>query len=194
MAEIALFHSVLGLRPGVSYAAERLRGAGHHVRVVDQYDGRVFNDYETAATFAESIGYPELMRRATAAVDDLPDDFVAAGFSNGGGMAEYVATRRPVSGVLLLSGALPLDMLGAQSWPAGVPAQIHCTTRDPFRRQEGIDTLISQIRVSGSPVEVFDYDGAGHLFTDPSLPSEYDAVAAELLWQRALAFCQRTSG
>ena len=31
MAEIYLFHSALGLRPGVVEAAERLRRAGHYV-------------------------------------------------------------------------------------------------------------------------------------------------------------------
>jgi dienelactone hydrolase len=193
MADIALFHSVLGVRPGVEDAAARLRKAGHRVLVVDQYDGRVFDDYATADTFAQSIGYPALMRSASNAVRDLPDGFITAGFSNGGGMSEYVATQRPVSGVLMLSGALPLDMLGVDSWPVGVPAQIHYTIDDPFRRQEGIDALVSQIHASGSPVESFNYDGSGHLFTDASLPTEYDAQAAELLWQRVLAFCETTS-
>ncbi|MGH7912726.1 MAG: hypothetical protein ACREOV_13485 [Candidatus Dormibacteraceae bacterium] len=101
MPKIALFHSVLGVRPGVEEAAGRLRGAGHEVLVVDQYDGRVFDDYGEADTFARSIGYPELMRRAAAAVDQLPDGFIAAGFSNGGGMSEYVAAQRPVRGVLI---------------------------------------------------------------------------------------------
>lgn len=193
MADIALFHSVLGVRPGVDDAAARLRGAGHGVLVVDQYDGRVFDDYAAADAFARSIGYPELMRRAAAAVAYLPDGFVVAGFSNGGGMSEYVASQRRVSGVLMFSGALPLEMIGVNAWSAGVPAQIHYTVGDPFRNQEGIDALVSQIRASGSPVESFDYDGAGHLFTDPSLPAEYDAPGAELLWQRALAFCETTS-
>jgi len=40
----------------------------------------------------------------------------------------------------------------------------------------------------GGRVETFDYPGTGHLFTDPSLPAEYDPGATELLWQRALAF------
>jgi dienelactone hydrolase len=104
MVRIALFHSVLGVRPGVHDAADRFRRSGHDVTVVDQYEGRVFDDYAEASRFAESIGYPILMRRAEEAVKDLPDGFVAAGFSNGGGMAEYVATRRSVSGVLMLSG------------------------------------------------------------------------------------------
>lgn len=56
MTDIALFHSVLGVRPGVSEAADRLRAEGHEVVVVDQYGGRVFDDYEEAGEFAQSIG------------------------------------------------------------------------------------------------------------------------------------------
>ena len=43
---------------------------------------------------------------------------------------------------------------------------------------------------AGGPVEIFDYPGTGHLFTDPSLPAEYDEHATSLLWERALAFCR----
>lgn len=64
MTAIALFHSVPGAGPGVLDAADQLQAAGHEVRVVDQYGGNVFDDYQEASTFAESIGYPTLMRRA----------------------------------------------------------------------------------------------------------------------------------
>ena len=189
MAEIALFHSALGVRPGVHDAADRLRAAGHAVTTVDQYDGQVFEDYDAAAAHAEAIGYPVLMQRALDAVAPLPDGFIAVGFSNGGGMAEHVALHRRVSGVVLLSAALPLDMLGADAWPAGVPAQIHYALEDPYREQAWIDALAASMRAAGAPLEVFDYPGNGHLFTDASLPAEHDAAAAELLWERVLAFC-----
>lgn len=188
MTQIALFHSVLGLRPGMHAAAERLRSAGHEVLLVDQYDGQVFDDYSKADAFAQSLGYPELMRRAVAAVENLGDGFVAAGFSNGGGMAQYVATQRPTAGVLMLSGALPLHMLGSDQWPAGLPAQIHYSHDDPFRQQEWVDMVITAIHEADAPVEVFDYPGGGHLFTDASLPAEYQPEEAELLWKRVLAF------
>lgn len=188
MTHIALFHSVLGVRPGIHDAAERLCAAGHDVRVVDQYEGRVFDDYEEAGAFSERLGYPELMRRAAAGVEDLPDGFVAAGFSNGAGMAEFVALQRPVAGVLMISGALALEMLGADRWPAGVPAQIHAAERDPLRRQEWVDAIAAAVRDAGAAIEVFDYPGAGHLFTDPSLPEEHQPEDAALLWERVLAF------
>lgn len=194
MNDVALFHSSFGVRAGITDAAERLRAEGHRVLVVDQYDGRVFDDYNTAACFVEEIGFPELMRRALDAVQDLPDGFIAAGFSNGGGMAEYIATQRSCRGVLMLSGALPVQMLGADAWPAGMPAQVHYTERDPFRRQEWIDTVVEDIHAAGASVEVFSYPGSGHLFTDPSLPDEYDEPAATLLWSRVLNFCRSPRG
>lgn len=189
VTDVALFHSALGVGPGVIEAADRLRADGHDVVVVDQYDGRVFDDYQEAGEFAESMGYPTLMRLAEDAVSGLADGFIAAGFSNGGGMAEFVATRRSVRGVLMLSGALDLNMIGVEAWPSGVPAQIHYATDDPFRDQAGIDAVAAQVSSAGASIEIFDYPGSGHLFTDPSLPDEYDAHAAELLWSRVLTFC-----
>ena len=195
MATVALFHSVLGPREGVHDAAALLREHGHSVLVVDQYGGRTFDDYAEASAFAESIGYPGLMRLALESTAGLAAPFVTAGFSNGGGMAEFVATARPgdVVGVLMLSGALPLAMIGAQ-WPAGVPAQIHYTLDDPFRSQEGIDAVAASVRQAEGECEVFDYPGGGHVFTDASKPDEYQPEEARLLWERALAFLGRVDG
>jgi dienelactone hydrolase len=189
MTTIALFHSVLGVRPGVLDAAERLRAAGHQVRVVDQYDGQVFDDYAEAGAHVERVGFPALMAAALDGVGDLPDGFVAAGFSNGAGMAQHVAVQGRCAGALLLSGALPLAMLGGSAWPAGTRVQVHAAEHDPMRHQEWNDAFLADVRASGARIEVFDYPVSGHLFTDPSLPDEYDAAAAELLWDRVLAFC-----
>ncbi|MGY1832579.1 dienelactone hydrolase family protein [Geodermatophilus sp. SYSU D01180] len=194
MTTIALFHSVLGVRPGVTDAADRLRAAGHEVRVVDQYDGRVFDDYAEAGAYVETVGFPALMARAVDAVRDLPDGFVAAGFSNGAGMAEHVATQRRCSGVLLVSGALPVAVLGAPGWPAGLPAQLHRTTDDPKRSAEWDEAFAVDVAAAGATLEVFRYPGHGHLFTDPSLPAEYDPGATALFWTRALAFVDRVAG
>jgi dienelactone hydrolase len=192
MATVALFHSVLGPREGVHDAAALLRDHGHTVLVVDQYDGRTFDDYESASAFADSLGYPALMQRALEATAGLQGRFVTAGFSNGGGMAELVATSRAddVVGVLMFSGALPLTMLGAQ-WPAGIPAQIHYSLDDPFRNQEWIDAVTASVREAGGECEVFDYPGGGHVFTDASKVDEFQPEEARLLWERALAFLAR---
>ncbi|WP_019200856.1 dienelactone hydrolase family protein [Tsukamurella sp. 1534] len=188
---VALFHSVLGVREGVLLAAERLRGAGHAVRVVDQYAGRVFDDYAEASEYAEGVGYPALMASALEAVADLPDGFVAMGFSNGGGMSTYVACHRPVERAVLCSGALPLEMIGLDRWPAGVPAQLHYTVDDPFQRPGSVASVMDSVSAAGAVSEYHQYPGAGHLFTDPSLPAEFDGAAAEVFWERVLGFVGR---
>ena len=194
MTDIALFHSALGVRSGITDAAARLRADGHDVLVVDQYDGRVFDDQADAGRYVEEVGFPELMRRALAAVEGLADGFVVAGFSNGAGMAEHVATRRRCGGALLFSGALPLAVLGAPAWPSGTPVQLHLAVDDPLRDQSWVGAFLSDVRASGAAVEVVDHPVAGHLFTDPSRPDEYDPAATEALWARALPFCRAVPG
>lgn len=193
MVEIVLFHSILGLRPGVSDAADRLRSAGHVVHTPDFYGGRTFHDYGTAGRWLHSIGgIPELVRRTQEAVVDLPHGLVYAGFSNGGGSAELLAATRPgARGAVLLHAALPLEMLGVSRWPGTVPVQVHYAKCDPFRDQAAIDGFTTSVQAAGAELEFFEYPVTGHLITDPGLPDEYDQDSAELLFERVLAFLDR---
>ena len=190
MTTVVLFHSVLGVRQGVLDAADRLRGEGHEVLIPDLFDGRTFDEYDPALEFAlKETGFPTLLGRAVDASADVPDGFVVAGFSLGCAMAGFVATQRQVSGVLMIAGAIPVTGFGdGVTWPAGVPAQTHATLDDPWREQEEIDEAVRDVEAGGGTIEVFDYPGSGHLFTDPTLPDEYDTATTELFWSRALPF------
>jgi dienelactone hydrolase len=79
--EVVLFHSVLGLRPAVGAFADQLRAAGHTVHTPDLFDGEVFDSLEDGARKRDATGIGELMRRARAAVANLPAEIVVAGFS-----------------------------------------------------------------------------------------------------------------
>lgn len=161
--------------------------------MVDQFGGRVFDDYESAMANTAAIGFPALMRMALDATAGLPDGLVTMGYSNGGGMAEYVAASRPgVRGVVMLAGALDPAVIGID-WPPGVPAQLHDTVDDPKRDQGSIDAVAAAVRKAGAEVEVYDYPGAGHLFSDPSKADEYQPDEAALMWQRVLAFLDRVA-
>jgi dienelactone hydrolase len=188
VSDVAVFHSALGVRAGIHDAADRLRAAGHTVTVVDQYDGRSFGDLDEASAYVDEVGFPALMQVALDAVADLPDGFSALGFSNGGGMAEHVATQRPVDRVVLASGTLPLEMLGVASWPTRTATQIHYALGDPHRNEQWLQAVVTSIETSGASVDLHtDYPGDGHLFTDPELP-DHDAANTALFWQRVLAF------
>lgn len=189
MTAVVLIHSVLGRRAGVLDAAERLRADGHDVWLPDLFEGRVFEEYEPAMAWVDALGAEALYASALAAVADLPDGFVVGGFSLGSNVASYLATRRRVSGVLQLSGLSVLEWFGADAtWPVGVDSQAHQTSGDPFREDEIAEQAMAEVTAAGGRLEMFDYPGSGHLFTDPSLPAEYDAEATELLWSRVLPF------
>jgi len=164
---------------------------GHTVQVIDQYDGRAFDDYDTAMEFMRGIGFPALMELALKATAGLPDGFVTMGFSNGAGMAEYVAgSRSGVAGVVMLAGALDPKEIGI-SWPEGVGGQIHTTQDDPWREQADIDAVSSAAAAAGGRVEVYDYPGSGHLFADQSKTDEFQPAEAALMWSRVLDFLTR---
>jgi len=189
MTTVVLFHSVLGVRRGELGAAERLRADGHEVHVPDLYEGRVFDDYDPAMAWANQLGTAALFERGLAAVDEVRDGFVVGGFSQGSSVAVHVATRRAVSGVLQLSGLNIVEWFGADAaWPPGVSSQSHQMLGDRFREDEITEQARRDVTAAGGTLELFDYPGDGHLFTDSTLPAEYDAGATELLWSRVLPF------
>ena len=152
MAEVVLFHSVLGLRPGVITAADRLSAAGHTIHTPDYYDGEVFDNLEEGMRKEDALGYQEIARRARESVGWLPEGLVFAGFSLGAVHAEVLAASRPGAlGVVLLHGAESVETLseffGVEHWPAGIPVQVHYATGDPWVEAEG------EVAPSGTQLE-----------------------------------------
>jgi dienelactone hydrolase len=188
--EIALFHSVLGLRPGVLQWAARLRGAGYVVHTPDLYGGEVFADPAEAAEKLHDLNltFDEILARSQRAVADLPNELVYAGFSNGGACAELLAATRPgARGAILMHAPLPIRDLGWQTWPATVPVQVHFAERDPLRNQAVVDVFVARVRAAGAHVEQFLYPCAGHLFADPDRPA-FNAASSEKMFATVLDF------
>ncbi len=165
MAEIVLFHSALGLRPGVTAAADRLRGAGHSVHVPDYYDGEVFDDLEDGLRKRDELGVAEILRRAREAVAGLPGGLVFAGFSLGNDPAELLAAERPgARGALLMHGGVPIEAFsefGVERWPEGVPVQVHYAAEDPWVEAEEVAALGDAVRGAGASFEEHSYRRLG---------------------------------
>ena len=192
MAHIVLFHSALGLRPGVQHFADELRKAGHTVTAPDLYNGETFDDYEAGNKKWFSLGIPAILQQAQSAIGNLDGDLVFAGFSNGAAVAEFLAaTHKQTKGAFLMHGAMPLEMLQIPSWPAKVPVQLHYNDEDPFRNPDNDAALEKAVKAGGASFEEFLYAGNTHLFTDPDLP-DYNEASAKLLMGRVLSFVGKT--
>ncbi|MFE4396627.1 MULTISPECIES: dienelactone hydrolase family protein [Streptomycetaceae] len=192
MAQIVLFHSAYGLRPAVHAAAERLRAAGHTVHTPDLFDGRTFESVEEAQEFQEELGgRDELLRRAVTAAAPVSDGgLVYAGFSLGGAVAQNLALADDKArGLLLLHGTSDLR----EDAVTEIPVQLHIAEPDPFEPEDWLNAWYLRMRRAGAEVEVHRYRGAGHLFTDPSLP-DYDEDAAERAWAASLDFLAELDG
>ena len=187
MTEIVIFHHALGLTPGIGAFADRLRHAGHSVHTPDLFNGRTFNELELGMSFVHELGFGEVIARGELAVEELPAELVYAGFSLGVVPAQMLAQTRPgARGALLFHSCVPVSEFG-QSWPKGLPVQIHGMDADPIFVGEGDIEAARALVKEAEDGELFLYPGDQHYFADSSLPS-YDAKASELLIQRVLDF------
>ncbi|MEU9984127.1 dienelactone hydrolase family protein [Streptomyces sp. NPDC050856] len=189
---IMLFHSVYGPGPAVDAAAERLRAAGHHVRVPDLFDGQTAGTVEEGMALKDRIGKEELLRRAVLAAAPYSEQgLVYAGFSLGASIAQTLALGdEKARGLLLLHGT---SDLAENASVDELPVQLHIADPDPFEPHDWLNAWYLGMRRAGADVEVHRYPGAGHLYTDPGLP-DYDEDAAERTWRTALAFLEGLRG
>jgi dienelactone hydrolase len=191
VGKVVLLHSAQGLRPGIEVWATRLREGGHEVWTPDLFEGRTFDDLATGIAYRDELGVPELMRRAEAALAELPADVVYAGFSMGAASAGYyAATRGGSRGAILMHGVTPLAEFGVETWPAGVAAQVHFAAADPEVDRAGVEAFEHALDAVCARLEIHVYPGSAHLFADPDT-SGYDPASAELMLARVLEFLER---
>ncbi|GIG64695.1 dienelactone hydrolase family protein [Phytomonospora endophytica] len=189
MAEVLLYHHIQGLTDGVRAFAEDLRQAGHTVHTPDLFDGRTFATIQEGFGFARDAGFEAIRERGIAAADQLAPGLVYAGFSFGVTIAQRLAQTRPgARGALLMHSCMPVTEYG-DTWPQGLPVQIHGKEGDEFFDE---DLPAARELADSTPVaELFVYPGDQHLFADSSLDA-YDPQAAALLMERVQAFLAST--
>jgi len=190
MAEIVLFHHVLGLTAGIEAFAAQLRSAGHIVHTPDLFDGHTFSTLEEGMAHARTVGFDTILDRGITAAEALGPDLVYAGFSMGVIPAQKLAqTREGARGALLFDSCLPVTEFG-DVWPKGVPVQVHGMDADPIFADEGDLDAARTLVDTTDQAELFLYPGDVHVFADSSLPT-YDRTATELMTSRVLAFLSR---
>lgn len=176
---------MFGLRPVELRAAERLRGSGHRVVTPDLFAGAVAADrgsvptLENGFALMERIGWDTIMARARGAVRDMPADAVLGGFSMGVGVIGSLWPERPTAaGVFLLHATTTVP----EHVPLGTPVQAHVADGDRFAPPNQLADYQTSAAFAGAEATLHSYRGAGHFYTDSSLP-DHDPVATDRTWQ-----------
>ena len=128
-----------------------------------------------------------------AAVDRLktlaPGKTGVVGFSFGGYFVIWLAIERPgdVHAIVPFYADHDLDIAkvsAAQQW--------HFADKDDFVPDEWLARFREEVAALGrDDVELYNYPGTEHAFFNVSRPEAYKKEAAELAWERLLAFFER---
>jgi len=189
MAEVLLFHHVLGRTTGMKSLAERLRAMGHTVHLPDLFEGRVFADRVEGRAYADQVGFDTLVQRGRLVAEELPRELVYAGVSLGALPAQVLTQTRPgARAALVISATIDPSDFDAP-WPAGVPVQMHLMEGDPLLEEGDLEAARSIVEIVPD-AELFLYPGSTHLFTERG-HTDHDAAATDLLVERALALLDR---
>lgn len=184
MANVILFHSVLGLRETERRFATRLSAAGHTVTLPDLFGGATTDDLDEGFEIKQRTGWDVICKRAREALASTPEDAVLAGISMGAGVvAEMWPWRPAASKVLLLHGLADVP----SNARAGIPIQLHFSDTDPLFPEPDVDAWHDAAEAAGVDAQVFRYAHSGHYFSDPT-SSDHNPTAAFQLWERVLNF------
>lgn len=193
-AAVLVLHPWWGLNETIRACCRRLADAGFVAFAPDLYHGKVTDKIDEAETLAEAnFQRAEETKAEIAAAARFLNS--SAGKSNGGiavigfSMGAYYAvdlsTTEPelIHSVVLFYGAGEGDYADSQARYLG-----HFAENDPYEDEEFILAMEQGIRDAGRQVTFHTYPGTGHWFFESDRADAYNQAAAELAWERTLAF------
>ena len=192
-----MLHAWWGLNATMMAICQRLADSGFIAFAPDLYHGQVAatipeaeslggaldaNYLQAQAEIAEAAKY--LAERSGQAEQGL----AVVSFSLGAYYALLLAAAEPelIHSVVLFYGAGGGDFSASKAAYLG-----HFAEHDPYELQADVDELAQYLRSLGRPVDFYTYPGTGHWFFEPDRTDAYNEAAANLAWERTLAFLKR---
>jgi carboxymethylenebutenolidase len=190
---VLVLHAWWGLNDTIKELCKRLAGAGFTAFAPDLYHGRVTDTIEGATALAKALSGEgdkakgDVAEAARFLLENHDPDgrgLAVMGFSLGAWYAMELSAENPaVRKVVIFYGAAPMDYSGSQAAYLG-----HFAADDAYEEPEYVEETEKNLRDAGRPVTFHTYPGTGHWFFEPDRTDAYDPAAAELAWERTLAF------
>ncbi|MEP7285633.1 MAG: dienelactone hydrolase family protein [Chloroflexota bacterium] len=199
---VLVLHASWGLNDTIKTVCKRLAEAGFVAFAADLYHGKVTDKIDEATTLGAAVDANVNQARAELvdatmflrerAGSDNPGIAVVA-FSLGAYYALDLSVNVPeaIRSVVLFygtAGTVPLDFNRSRADYLGHFAEI-----DQFESQSNVSDLEEALKRAGRPVSFYQYSGIGHWFFEPDRADAYNPAAANLAWDRTLAFLKRSS-
>jgi carboxymethylenebutenolidase len=189
---VLVLHAWWGLNDFFKSLCDRLAEQGFMAFAPDLSNGKVAETIDDAAHFMETRDFADTEAAALEAVKYAlvqlhpdPARLGVVGFSMGAAWAALLSTLRPdvIRAVVMFYGTQLADF-----GKADAAFLCHFAEDDEWEPREGIEAMRTALEGAGRPANFEFYEGAGHWFFEANRPDVYRSEAAELAWQRTLAF------
>ena len=186
-----------GLDDETRAVADRLAKAGYRALVPDLYRGKLALEANEAEHLMNDLNFGDAasqdIRGAVQYLKSTGSAKVAVtGFCMGGALTVLSAGLVPeCDGTVVWYGYPPLDYVDAQAIKK--PMLAHWALHDEFFSIAGVDQLEQKLKAAGVDYDFQRYD-AKHAFANPKAdsrdlpPLQYNSAAADLAWERTMAF------
>lgn len=196
LSGVIVIHENRGLNPHIRDVARRMALEGFVALAPDFLSpagGTPENEDQAREMIGKldpdaTVANAEASLRHLAKLDGASGNVGAIGFCWGGGLVNRFATKSPE----LKAG---VAYYGAQPSGEDVPAikaalLLHYAGLDE-RINAGIDAYRKALEDSGKTFEIHIYENVNHAFNNDTSAARYDKAAADLAWQRTVAFLKK---
>jgi carboxymethylenebutenolidase len=196
---VLVLHAWWGLNDTLKSFCTRLAESGFTAFAPDLYHGKVADTIPGVEILRDSLdkNYQQAKAEIATATMFLNEragqsgrGLAVIGFSMGVFYALDLAASDPehIRSVVIFYGTGGGDYSSSRASYLG-----HFAGNDQFEPKSGVDALEADLRRAGRPVTFHLYPGTGHWFFEPDRPQAYNQAAADLAWDRTLAFLKRSS-
>jgi carboxymethylenebutenolidase len=193
---VVLVHQNRGLNPHIKDVARRLAVVGYLTLAVDFLSpaGGTPADEDKAREMIGALKAEDVTNWAKGGVAYLHQrpngngKVGAVGFCWGGGVIGRLAVADPTldAGVVYYGQQPP----AVEVPNIRAPLLLHYAGLDE-RIDAGIPGFEAALKKNGKQYTLYMYEGANHAFTDDTQAARYNKAAADLAWERTLAFFQK---
>lgn len=174
---------------------DRLAEKGFTAFAPDLHQGKIASTVEEAKALRSKLNQQQTYAELLKTVDDLQKmDSVTGktigviGFSMGARFALELSAEKTkeIGAVVVFYGTSIVDYASSNAAYLG-----HFAENDDWVAASGVKKLEKTLKSAGRPVNFYTYPGTSHWFFEEDRPDAFEALSAELAWERTVDFLKQ---